>query len=254
MLIDAAQARAWQLPGAEGCRTITLYPASGARSFVRFIESATVKPSRPLTNTGWTAVELVVQDLDALAAGLADGPFRVIGPPAVLDFEFTDQLRAMQVVGPAGEVLYLTEIGGDIPGFELPVAHSPVDRIFVAVLGTRRLKQAAGFYAVHTVNQPGPPIDARVRVLAAAHGLPFDATFRLQTFALPASTLIEIDDLPATTTQPSPVSRCGLPAGIAIMTFGDGEYCGFSPLVRGSDGELIELSPVPVLVSAEIRH
>ena len=48
-----------------------------------------------------------VDDVDALAAELASSPFRIIGGPA--DLSFSDQIRAMQVVGPAREVLYLTQ-------------------------------------------------------------------------------------------------------------------------------------------------
>ena len=42
-----------------------------------------------------------------MAAELASSPFRIIGGPA--DLSFSDQIRAMQVVGPAREVLYLTQ-------------------------------------------------------------------------------------------------------------------------------------------------
>ena len=42
-----------------------------------------------------------------------NSPFKIIGPPA--DLELVPQIRAMQVVGLAQEVFYLTMFKEDIP-------------------------------------------------------------------------------------------------------------------------------------------
>ena len=64
--------------------------------------------------------------------GWTESPFQIIGEPANLDV--SDDIRAMQVIGPAGEVLYLTEIKAVVPPFELPFARCTVDRLFIPVL------------------------------------------------------------------------------------------------------------------------
>jgi len=74
----------------------------GWRIADRINAGAVGRPVRSLS-----AAELIVDDVDALAAELASSPFRIIGGPA--DLSFSDQIRAMQVVGPAREVLYLTQ-------------------------------------------------------------------------------------------------------------------------------------------------
>ena len=69
----------------------------------------------PYTTYGWSASELIVQDVDQLADDLADSPFEIIGPPKNLSF--TDDIRAMQVLGPANEILYLTQVKDNVPGW-----------------------------------------------------------------------------------------------------------------------------------------
>lgn len=237
--VGDACAHLWGCPAAAGCRTVTLTPASGAATFIRFVESAVTPAIVPLASTGWNAAEIVVADLDRVAEALADSPFRVLGPPAILDFDFTDQIRAMQVAGPAGEVLYLTEIAGEIPGFTLPVAQSPIDRMFVAVLGTTDLDAAAAWYGAAVGADLSPPIEARVPPIAAALSLDDGTRFRLVTAALPDATLVEIDALPASTVSRT-IAECGLPGGIAIMTF-DAAGIESDQVRRGTSGELLEL-------------
>ena len=63
--------------------------------------------------SGWNAAELIVEDVDGLAVQLENSPFKIIGSPA--DLSFTKNIRAMQVMGPANEILYLTQFKNNRP-------------------------------------------------------------------------------------------------------------------------------------------
>src|SRR6056297_2479657 len=99
---------------------------------------------RPLTTWGWNAAELIVEDVDGLAAELEDSPFRIVGPPE--DLSFSEAIRAMQVIGPAEEVLYLTMVKEPLPGFDLPRPACPVDRTFIVILGGTDMGAMQAFY------------------------------------------------------------------------------------------------------------
>lgn len=229
-------ARRWQTPGIAGARMAMLHPEGGEQSFIRLIACAVPDGYRPLATFGWNAAEIVVRDLDAVAARLSDSPFEIIGPPRTLDFDFTDKIRAMQVVGPGREVLYLTEVDGEIPGFDLPAPTGAVGQVFVAVLGGPSLGALADFFRERFGLEAMPAFETRIEVLSQAHGLPDATRHPLTTVALPAKTLLELDAFPEGT-QERPICDCGLPAGIAVATFGGGG----GELVRGPAGAWLEV-------------
>jgi catechol 2,3-dioxygenase-like lactoylglutathione lyase family enzyme len=199
--------------GVIGNHMATLFPESGENCFIRLVEVAAAPDYRPLTTYGW-----IVQDLDALAARLEGSPFKIIGPPATLDFDFTDKIRAMQVVGPSGEVLYLTEVTGPVPGFDLPEPKSFVGRIFVAILGVADLDVWSTAATAALGLSAGPRFAARIEVLSDALGCPREQRHALTTVALDAATLIEIDAFPATATRRI-AGPDGLLPGIAMTSF-----------------------------------
>ena len=237
--IETSVAAAWQAPGLAGARQALLRPSSGNRRFIRLVEAAEAVGHVPLRHYGWNAIEIVVQDLDHVAADLDASPYRVLGPPETLDLGFTDRIRAMQVAGPSGEVLYLTEIDGPIPGFDLPTAQSLVDGAFVAVLGASSMEASLQFYCELFDRAASPILDARIACLSAAHDLPSETRHTLSTIALPDMCLLEIDAYPRSALPPQP-APCGLPGGIAFVSFhalpGD-----VSTLLTGPDGERIEI-------------
>ncbi|QGN54480.1 hypothetical protein [Novosphingobium sp. Gsoil 351] len=241
--VGQARAGLWGAPAAAGALMTELRPANGGERFLRLVEGD-ASDFVPFRSFGWAAAEIVVADLDALAQRLDGGPFRTIGPPEVLDFEFTDQIRAMQVEGPGREVLYLTEIGAEIPGFDLPRATGPVGEPFIAVLGGASLAVLGEGYGA--LGRPaGPVIEARIGVLSNAYDLPEATRHRLATIALPERSLIEIDAFPEAAI-PRPMSSIGLPAGIAMASFAAtvaGAPIAEPRLLRGAAGELIELLP-----------
>lgn len=239
--VGTGRATFWGAPAAANARMIHLHPEKGEPRFIRLIEGRPDPAYRPLAHHGWAAAEIIVQDVERLAErlGLPDSPFRVIGPPAVLDFDFTDRIKAMQVVGPAGEVLYLTEVSGEIPGFDLPRAESFVGPLFIMVLGAAEIAGSAGTYAA-LGRAAGPILKARIEVLSAAHGLPADHRHQLTTVALNRQSYLEIDALPPGAT-PRPLSSIGLPAGLSMVSFHTGSAT--ARMVIGAAGEWLEISP-----------
>lgn len=235
--VGSVLAETWGCPAAAEARMATLRPEGGGR-FIRFVE-AQGPAVAPFTTYGWSAIEIVVQDLDALAAKLANSPFKIIGAPAVLDFDFTDKIRAMQVQAPSGEVLYLTQIEDEIPGFELPKAESFVGAPFIAVLGSPALKTAAQPYALRG-RPAGPTFQARIDVISNAYQMPHETRHSLTTVALANCTLIEIDALPAGA-KARPLSSVGLPTGIAMASFNLPGAADGSTFLLGACGEGIEL-------------
>lgn len=214
-----ALARRWRVDEASMARMVALTPESGEERFIRLVEGKADPAYRPLGSLGWIAAEIIVQDVDALAErlGVKECPFKIIGAPAVLDFDFTDQIKAMQVVGLGGEVLYLTEVGEPIPGFNLPVANSFVGQLFIVVLAANDIAKAAARYTSPT-HPLGPIFDARIKIVSVAHGLPADHRHRLATVAFEEASLIEIDAaLPSA--EPRGRSSIGLPSGIALVSF-----------------------------------
>ncbi len=236
--VGTASAETWGCPTAAAARSVTLYPESGERRFLRLVEGD-APGFEPSTTPGWTAVEIVVQDLDALAARLAHSPFEIVGPPATLDFDFTDKIRAMQVVGPGGAMLYLTQIDGAIPGFDLPPALSFVGQPFIMVLGGATIAAAAEPYTERG-GTLGPVLAARIEVLARAQAQSLERRYDLATIALADRSLIEVDAFPPGL-APRPLSSIGLPAGIAMASFlGTGRG---TAVLTGNCGELIAIGP-----------
>ena len=133
--VTEAQARAWDCPATAGARFMTLQPAAADDFEFRFVESATAGGYRAFSTFGWNAAELIVQDVDAMADELRGSAFEMLGPPQ--DLSFTDAIRAMQVRGPGGEILYLTQFKRELDALPAPLARCKVDRVFIVIVGGR---------------------------------------------------------------------------------------------------------------------
>jgi hypothetical protein len=219
--------------------------------WLRLIEIQGTKAVDPFRHSGWMSLEVSVDDVDALRSGMAESPFQIIGEPANLDV--SDDIRAMQVIGPAGEVLYLTEIKAAVPPFELPFARCTVDRLFIPVLlATDREVALAEYEKFPGTN--GVKFETKITVINRARKLDVEQRHPVATIQLHGSNLIEIDQLDGLSTRPSNSGK--LPTGIAMITFAvesipeptachtviEGNYTGCkAALLRGAAGELIEL-------------
>ena len=208
--LDEATAAGLGLQALAGQRGCLLAGGSG-REWLMAIEAATAAPRDALTTHGWLSQEVLVADVDRLAAGLAGSPFEVLRPPANL--AVSERIRACQVRGPAGEILYLTQVSGAVPPFELPVCRAPVDHLFIAVLSAPERSAALAYYE-GLAGREGLRFDTRISVVNGGLGLPLEQRHPVGTVQLAGCALIEIDQIEAAT--PAPAAPC---TGTALIVF-----------------------------------
>jgi catechol 2,3-dioxygenase-like lactoylglutathione lyase family enzyme len=256
--VSPALAAHWAAPAVAGRDFIMMQPASGEPVYLRFVAQPATPGYAAMKTWGWNSTEILVEDPDALAQKLRDSPFRIIGEPRPLSMN--PDIKAMQAIGPAGELLYLTRIPSGKSAFHLGSAKSFVDRVFIVVLGGPDMAAMRGFYGSAfgmSVTEASP---ARVGVLNNAWG--FDAAHEigLAIAQLPANFLIELDEYPRESVA-RPQRPQELPPAMAIVTFAvsslDERPLDYATapvtlpglpyqdrrvaLVRGAAGELIEL-------------
>ncbi len=257
-------AAAWNAPGATMRRQSLLQPASRWPTYLRLIEGPPAPAGYAALRTqGWNANEILVQDPDALAAELSRGsPFRVVGPPRNLDSSPT--VRAMQAIGPAGELNYFTRIPPAGGIFIRTPAQCAVDRTFIVVLGGSSIEALSSFYGTVLGLPVTTPIETPIELLQQAWALPPESRTRMAIARVSDSSVIELDEYPAQ----APLRPCApgaLPPGIAMVSFGtphlgardlpwisppaaraespyDGARAG---MLRGPAGEWIEIVEAP---------
>lgn len=232
--VSVAQAQAWGQPQLQGRPMLGMAPGPQAATLLRLIEVPGAPPRPTRHSHGWLALEILVRDVDALAATLAPGHFDTVGAPA--DLELSPAIRAMQLVGPAGEMLYLTQVKAQVPPFALPLSGDmppaqTVGPLFIAVLSTPSRE------AVLRAIAPLSPLstlcfDTKVTVLNRALGRALDTRWPLATAQFAGSCLFEMDEV--LDARVLPASSPGtLPTGLAWVTM-------IAPL---GDGRLREISP-----------
>ncbi len=214
--LDSSVAASWGAPKNNGAAFSVLEPESGKQNFLRIVANPKVEGYKPLTTFGWAASEMVCQDVDALQEHLKESPFEIVGPAA--DLEMIPQIRAMQVRGLADEVFYLTMFKVDIPEYDLPVAHSFVDRMFIAVLATNGPEKVQGWFEKHWGIAPGDIADTKLTLIDDAFGVPHRSLdLRLTVTTMRSRSLVEIDGYPAQATE-RPRDEGHLPPGNAMMS------------------------------------
>lgn len=216
--VTADLVESWDAPAMAGRRFVLMQPASGAEVYIRFIEGpASAQEPLGLTTHGWNSAELLVQDPDRLAGQLRTSPFEVIGPPKDL-YDKPKSPRAMQVRGPAGEILYLTRFDPAGSQYALGSAASPVDRVFIVVVGGPSMNELRHFYGDELGLPLSPVSKMRIGVIARANNLPADTEFSLGLATLPKDFAIELDEYPQNS-HPRPRLYGALPTGMAMVTF-----------------------------------
>jgi hypothetical protein len=253
--VSVAMATHWHAPACVDRRYALLSPAGDGETFVRVVESRVPADYQPYESHGWLAAELIVQDVDALAAALHDSPFRALRPPANLSI--SDQIRAVQVQGPAREVLYLTQIKSRIAGLDTPEARCAIDRPFIMVAGGDSMNDMRDWYCQTLGAGMAPSVSAVISAMSACRSLPLDARYELAALPLGGQCFLELDVMPAGTGQRVTLSG-ELSPGIAMTSFemselpkaADGTPQPFdaapyfgrrSLLLYGAAGELVEL-------------
>ena len=257
--VPEALAMAWGAPAMAG-RDCRLLRAPGATPYLTRLVAGTAVPGfKPLRSFGWAAYEHTVLDCDALYARIKESVFEVIGAPKLVPG--FDNFIPFQVVGRAGEVIYLNQVlNGAMDDLDLPNTSAVVDQMFIAIL-------AAGDRAA--------AVDFHVRELGFEQGQTWTIPYSVinRSFGLDAATLTdmtmtktgrmpgcEIDQYPSAAT-PRAVTPGELPPGNALVSFISGPldmlkvpllgpvarlegalYAGRRVgCARGAAGELIEL-------------
>lgn len=243
--VSAAEASAWNATAAEGADYICMQPAGGDDFEFRFVKSIAYPDYVPLTTYGWNASEIMVQNVDALAPRFADSPFEIVGEPRNLSF--SDDIRAMQLRGPAEEIIYLTEFKNPVPGLSVPTARSAVDRTFIVILGGQTMDSLQDFYHDAFGVPRAPVVESRVTMLSKALGVSIETLYPIAAMGLEGESLIEADEMPE---QVGPRAQAAgeLPPGIFAVGFdcdvipaAATELDGGVFVMPGIAGEIIEL-------------
>jgi len=231
--IAPAQALAWGQPQLAGCATTWLAPR-GAAPLLRLITVPGTPPRPTRFSHGWLALEVLVRDVDALAPKVAAAGFEIVGPPA--DLDVSPAIRAMQAIGPAGEMLYLTQVKAPVPPFDIPLSSAlqqgvDIGPLFIAVLSTPSRE------AVLAACEPLAPkqvlrFDTKITVLNRALGRDIAHRWPVATAQWAGGCLFEIDEVVDDGVCAAPMADA-LPAGLAWIT------------VQGAGGSntLLALSP-----------
>ena len=207
-------AEVWGAPLVAGKSYIVMQPASGANCFLRFIAIDAYPDYKPLTTYGWNSTEILVQDVDAVYEKLKSSPFEVVGTPRNLST--TDRIKAMQVIGPAKELLYLTTVMDE--SFGLGTAKSFVDRPFIVINGGQDITKLITFYRDALNNKVSDPIPVRMTALNKVRGFDTEMKHQLSTVKVGGPFMVEIDQYPSGTTARH--TRPGdLPPSTAIVAF-----------------------------------
>lgn len=214
--VSTAMAQVWDTPAMTGRAVIALQPNSGADFRLRFIAADPVPSYRPMRSRGWNAIELLVQDPDEMAERLRKSAFAVIGEPR--DLSQDGDVRAMQAIGPAGEIVYLTRIQGARESV-YGTAKSMVDRAFILVVGSDDFDSLVAFYGGklrHTLQTFGR---TTIDVVSNALAVPDDTLYDMKLARLGERFSIEMDGYPIAIAD-RPRLAGALPPGVAMVTMG----------------------------------
>lgn len=214
--VAPAMALSWGCPASAGADCAVMRPAGGDDVLLRFVAGAPVPDYVPLRSFGWAAVELCVQDVLEVQARMEQSPFAIIGPAKELAGLPT--IFPMQVRGPDREIVYLTEIRGDLPDYDLPRARSLIDRPFILVLACSDMAASAAWFADTLGFGIGRDMAIPYTMLADAFGQPHEKLYTLCTMSDGRDVFLELDQYPAEA-APRVCSPAVLPPGPSLATF-----------------------------------
>lgn len=246
MSVDPAQAQAWGHPMLQNCRQqmlATQAQGGAAAPLLRLIEHPNARPRPTRFSQGWLALEILVRDVDALAAHLSAAQasatgaitgvrtcvasddsspgFDIVGPPA--DLDVSPAIRAMQLVGPAGEMLYLTQVKAPVPPFDIPLSSSlapsspALGPLFIAVLSTPSRSATLAACAPLRPRQI-LQFDTKITVLNRALGHDITRRWPVATAQWAGASLFEIDEVADPQVTAAPLATDALPCGLAWVT------------------------------------
>jgi catechol 2,3-dioxygenase-like lactoylglutathione lyase family enzyme len=210
----------WAAPGMCGMPYALLQPASGAAVYLRFIETGRHGGYWPPVTQGWIATELLCTDPDAVLKQLrsSGSAFRHIGGPADL-YPSPKSARALQMAGPAGELMYFTRL---LPGgsrFGLHGAKSFVDRPFIMVVGGTSLSALHDFYGKVLGLKIWEQEPFQIRQMSRVLEFPPETAYPISMARIPGrSFMLELEELPANIERRA-VPEGELPEGLGLVSF-----------------------------------
>lgn len=207
-------AQVWGAPATTGKSYVLMQPESGANCYLRFIATDAYPDYKALGTYGWNSTEILVKDVDAIHEKLKSSPFEIVGTPRTLSSN--DKIKAMQVLGPAKELLYLTTITEE--SFGLGTAQSFVDRPFIVINGGRDINALIAFYRDTLKIKVSNPQPVRMSALNKVRGFDLETKHMLATVDIGGPFLIEVDQYPEGTVDRR--ARPGdLPPSTAAVAF-----------------------------------
>ncbi len=209
-------AASWDAPETAGRPYAIMQPASGAEIYLRLVEQPPHPDFVPLRSYGWAAIEICVEDVLAANARMEDSPFEIIGPPREIDG--LPAIYPMQVKGPDGEIVYLTQIRDDLPAYDLPRAASPIDKLFILVMACSDLDASLDWMERHAGVEKGRDMEIVYTMLANAFDAPLDELHRIATMIHGRDVFLELDQYPDAANL-RPKHEGMLAPGCAIGTF-----------------------------------
>lgn len=222
-MVTTSLAASWEAPNCAGLPYLVMEPSSGADIYLRLIEQPPHRDFLPLRSYGWAAIEICVQDvLQANKRVTQPGsPFEVIGPPR--EIEGLPAIYPMQVKGPDGEIVYLTQIRDDLPAYDLPRATALIDRLFILVMACSDMRASNRWMEKHAGIEMGQEMDIVYTMLASAFGSPMTDLHTISTMIHGRDVFLELDQYPVGAT-PRPRHPGLLAPGCAIGTLWHPEF------------------------------
>jgi hypothetical protein len=215
--INENLASAWDAEDMINHPYIIMQPESGEDVYLRFIEDQERTNYKPVGTHGWNSTEILVEDPDKLADELDNSPFEIIGMPYDL-YPTPNAPRAMQVLGPSDEMIYLTRIIPDGSGYNLGSAKSYVDRVFIMVVGGPSMEDLQEYYRETFDMQVTEASDWTIGVISRLNDLPEDTLFPLAIAEFDKDFLIELDEYPDSIVSRE-IADGHLPPSTSVVSF-----------------------------------
>ncbi len=189
--LDRAESIRLGLDDLAAAPTVWLRRPDGA-PFLRLIEdSKAIDAGPPMHRDGWMALECLVGDVDTRVARLPSG-FTMLGPPA--DLDVSPLIRAAQVLGPCGELWYLTQVRAEVPPFDLPISGRDPPGIFIGVIRCRDRDAERAFW-LEAGGGASWAFDTRITVINRALRRALDGRYPVAVVQLAGRSLVEIDEV-----------------------------------------------------------
>ena len=214
--INQDEAHKWGAEKLVDAPYIIMQPEKSDDFSFRFVLQPNQTDYIPFKSYGWNAAEVIVENVDELEEIIQESPFEIIGPPA--DLSFTSDIRAMQVIGPAQEILYLTQFKRKIEEFDSPTPRCSVDQTFIVILAGKSLEDMQDYYSSSFHLNKAPIMESRIRSISKAFNLPEDTKYNAAAIEIRDQCLIELDEMPKEATE-RPISQGYLSPGISIVSF-----------------------------------